>query len=192
MTLRHRHSRKPAMPLTTTDLIRAVLENLSRLAAGQPVSAEDSDRVTLRMNATFESLAALDIFPSPILTTSRRGPSTTWPTASPCSARRSSAARPSAASPSHASTRRPRRRCGPSHASARRAPPPPSSSSGAAAAAPSVLRPAKAPSSCRRGEGPRTNGLLARIVQYPRRTFEYDPIVRNPVPGRARPPLQDR
>jgi hypothetical protein len=27
------------MPLTTTDLIRAVLENLSRLAAGQPVSA---------------------------------------------------------------------------------------------------------------------------------------------------------
>ena len=53
------------MPLTTTDLIRAVLENLSRLAAGQPVSAEDSDRVTLRMNATFESLAALDIFPVP-------------------------------------------------------------------------------------------------------------------------------
>ena len=53
------------MPLTTIDLIRAVLENLSRLAAGQPVSAEDSERVTLRMNATFESLAALDIYPVP-------------------------------------------------------------------------------------------------------------------------------
>jgi hypothetical protein len=53
------------MPFTTTDLIRAVLENLSRLAAGQPVSAEDSERVTLRMNSTFESLASLDIYPVP-------------------------------------------------------------------------------------------------------------------------------